>query len=67
MIDLVMKMFKMGQSYAVKKRKEENIKAVDEAMNEGDQKKIEEAMGSSNAGKPTKHRIPGLRKRPTKN
>jgi len=40
--------------------------AIDESVKSGDQKKIEEAIGSENAGKPTKHRIPDLKTRPVR-
>jgi len=40
--------------------------AIDESIKTGDQKKIEEAIGSENAGKPTKHKIPDLKTRPVR-
>lgn len=46
--------------------KKELKEKLDETIKTGDQRTLEEAIGSSNAGKPTKHRIDGLRERPQK-
>ena len=49
------------------KRKEEIKDAVNESFNKKDQREFEKAIGSDNAGKPTKHKLDKLSKRPRKN
>jgi len=51
-------------------RRSSKAKAVDEsidkAVDKKDQRDFEKEIGSSNAGKPTKHRLDSLSKRPKK-
>jgi len=48
------------------KRKEEIKESIDVAIDSKDQREFEKAIGSSNAGKPTKHKLDSLQKRPKK-
>lgn len=51
----------------VQKQQSEDVKkGLEKAEKEGDQRDLEEAMGSDNAGKPTKHKLGSLQKRPPK-
>jgi hypothetical protein len=42
-------------------------RAVDKSVETGDQRELEKAIGSENAGRPTDDKIPELRERPVRN
>jgi hypothetical protein len=48
------------------KRKEEIRKSVDNVIKNKDQREFEKAIGSSNAGKPSKHKLDSVQRRARK-
>lgn len=65
-LEIITRLVQWVNDYLDKKRIERAKASVDEATRTGDQTPIEEALGSNNAGKPTRQEIPDLKTRPVR-